>query len=76
MEMIQFGFEPEARGEMQTAVELGRPAVEIIKALLVQELGIPSLVLAPPEVALLTDSKSRRKQQNREEHDKDQDTLM
>ena len=56
MELIQCGFEPDPRGEMQAAVELGWPAVEIIKALLVQELGVPSLIVAPPEVTLLTDS--------------------
>jgi hypothetical protein len=53
MELMQFGFEPEPRGVVETAVEAGRPAVETVKALLTQEFSVPHDLLQPPDVMIL-----------------------
>lgn len=62
MELIQFGFEPEPRGVVETAVETGRPAVEIVKALLTQEFSVPPDLLKPPDVTILDTLMSSTKQ--------------
>jgi hypothetical protein len=53
MELIQFGFEPEPRGVLESFVDNGRPAAELVKALLVQEFSVSSLCLDPPNPTAL-----------------------
>jgi hypothetical protein len=53
MELIQFGFQPEPRGVVESLVSIGRPAVEVVKAFLVQGLSMPSSLLEPPDSAAL-----------------------
>lgn len=53
MELVQFGFAPEPRAVVEAAVEAGKPAVGVTKALLTQEFSIPHELLEPPDVAIL-----------------------
>jgi hypothetical protein len=76
MELTQFGFQPDPRGETQAAVESGRYAVEVIKAFIVQELEVPSTLLTPPEVKLISVARGTRKQQDNTEEDHDQTKLI
>lgn len=76
MELMQFGYEPEPRGVVESLVTIGRPAVEVVKAFLVQGLSLPSALLEPPDVTVLKAVTVPSKAAKKTDDDKQQGKLV
>ncbi len=76
MELIQFGFDREPRGVVENLVSVGRSAVEVVKAFLVQGLSVPSTLLEPPDVKVLSAINGSLKSRSKENDGKGQSKLV